>query len=1073
MQLVSQRRTQQALETTHNLVNKSYLAEMKHYDVIPAASSATSRLNRVGDVRIFRVERLVQENKQSVLESITATYTALGAAGFSVFLYLKSNQRDTLVYIGTRGEPGKMLGKNAGDLLQEAFKGHFPGSHLVPMDGNAVNALLNGLNGEPDNLSATVTAVSSVPSLSTEGQEHFMQGLERFIDAAESREYEGLILAEPISMSALNTVRTGYEQVATQLSSIVKRQFSYGVQDSQSVNESISLGLSQSLGESLGMTETRGTSETNTLSTSQSDTSTESTSTPDKMGLLLGAGLVAAGTVAGGPMGALVGGQLSSMFSKTHSTGTSSSLTSSDSQASSTSESTAQSKTTSSTDTQSRTDSHSLSQTQGSSQQLSYEVADKTVQGLLDKIDHHLNRINDAKSYGGWQTAAYFISDSAAASESLASLFLGLTRGNHSNSEDFAMTTWHHKQGKTVIQWLAQLMHPQLKPTLKGNSHIEYLTPATLVSGKEMALQLSLPRHSTSTVVVQEAAAFGRTVKRLDSAKTSFPGRTLDLGYIRHLWSDLPQKIELNIDQLTGHAFVTGATGSGKSNTVYQLLSELKQQNIPFMVIEPAKGEYKHVFGHHSDVRVLGTNYKHTELLKINPFSFPPDTHVLEHVDRLIEIFNVCWPMYAAMPAILKDAILQSYEQCGWDLITSENQIESAVFPTFADLLLQLDRVIDSSSYSQELKSNYAGALLTRVKSLVNGLNGQIFTSDELSNETLFDHSTIVDLSRVGSQETKSLIMGLLVVKLSEYRAEQLEMNQPLKHVTVLEEAHNILRGSSSSSGGEGGNIAEKSVEMISNAIAEMRTYGEGFIIADQSPSAVHPTAIRNTNTKIIMRLPDESDRHLAGRSAALADEQLDELARLPRGVAAVYQNDWLEPVLCKINYFQGEEQHYRYDQSSQALWHENQFRRDVIKWLISPRCCEDSAIDVNALKNGLAKSSMATRLKLDLKKYLNESEHSLSLQIHDDHNFHRLSELVVAVLDCAANTEQVVTTSANIDQLHDGLQKLLHKQLGDLSKEVGLTAEHALMKHLSRQGEDYVQLYAGWNNHIRKGVAL
>ena len=235
------------------------------------------------------------------------------------------------------------------------------------------------------------------------------------------------------------------------------------------------------------------------------------------------------------------------------------------------------------------------------------------------------------------------------------------------------------------------------------------------------------------------------------------------------------------------------------------------------------------------------------------------------------------------------------------------------MFPTFADLLLQLDQVIDSSAYSQELKSNYAGALLTRVKSLVNGLNGQIFSSDELSNEILFDHNVIVDLSRVGSQETKSLIMGLLVVKLSEYRAERAEMNQPLKHITVLEEAHNILRGSSDS-GGEGGNIAEKSVEMISNAIAEMRTYGEGFIIADQSPSAVHPTAIRNTNTKIIMRLPDESDRHLAGKSAALTDEQLDELARLPRGVAAVYQNNWLEPVLCKVNYFQGEEKHYRYE---------------------------------------------------------------------------------------------------------------------------------------------------------------
>ena len=115
-----------------------------------------------------------------------------------------------------------------------------------------------------------------------------MQGLERFIDAAEGRAYQGLILAEPISMSALNAVRTGYEQVATQLSSIVKRQLSYGAQDSQSINESISLGLSQSLGESLGLTETRGTSETSTQSTSQTHTDSDNTSSPEKLGILLG-----------------------------------------------------------------------------------------------------------------------------------------------------------------------------------------------------------------------------------------------------------------------------------------------------------------------------------------------------------------------------------------------------------------------------------------------------------------------------------------------------------------------------------------------------------------------------------------------------------------------------------------------------------------------------------------------------------------------------------------------------------------------------------------------------------------
>lgn len=317
--LPEQKEALTTLSTAHALINKSYLAELKHYDVLQAENQQNVQINRGGDVRIFRVNRLVQENKQSVLESTTAAYTALGAAGYTVFLFLKSDGKETLLYIGTRGEPGKMLGKNSGDLLQETFKGHFPGSKLDPLNGSDIDTLLDGLSEY--NSSKTVTAVSSVPGLSTEDQTHFMQGLERFIDAAENRIYEGLILAEPVSMQALNTVRTGYEQVATQLSSLSNRQYSYGIQDSDAVNLSISEGLSHSLGESLGLTETSGTSESTTTSTSHSHTTNESKSSPNKKDKIIGLGAMAIGSAVGtfgGPLGAMVGGQvggqIASMF---------------------------------------------------------------------------------------------------------------------------------------------------------------------------------------------------------------------------------------------------------------------------------------------------------------------------------------------------------------------------------------------------------------------------------------------------------------------------------------------------------------------------------------------------------------------------------------------------------------------------------------------------------------------------------------------------------------------------------------------------------------------------------------
>ena len=222
-----------------------------------------------------------------------------------------------------------------------------------------------------------------------------------------------------------------------------------------------------------------------------------------------------------------------------------------------------------------------------------------------------------------------------------------------------------------------------------------------------------------------------------------------------------------------------------------------------------------------------------------------------------------------------------------------------------------------------------------------------------------------MDLSRVGSLETKSLIMGILVMRLSEHRAAYSNgMNLPLKHITVLEEAHNILKRTSTEQNPESSNVAGKSVEMISNAIAEMRTYGEGFIIADQSPNAVDISAIRNTNTKIIMRLPDESDRKLAGKSAALNDEQIDEIAKLPRGVAVVYQNDWIEPVLCKIRKYDGTEELYNYHREEEVSVDERIYKTELFKLLLKGRTSEELEPDIDLIKEHLSNASLSTKTK-------------------------------------------------------------------------------------------------------------
>lgn len=1072
----------QTLEAARVLINRSYLSELEQYAVQPY-SRATPAFNAATDLRIFRIDRIVQNNKQSVLESTTAAYTALGAAGYAVFLLLRSDGVETDVYIGSRGEPGKMLGHNAGELLRETFKGHFNGSALQALNQRAVSGLLDNIAAVQEDPSSSITAVTGVPALSSADREQFAQGLERFIDAAEQRVYQAIILAEPIASHNLDRIRTGYEQIATQLSPLRAQQLAFGVQESDSIGLSISQGLSESLGHSLGLTtttgqsHTRGTSTTETTGTSQTSSSqTEASKTRSIFGATAGA----IGGSVFGPLGPMIGAQLGSAIgtalNEQQSTGSSHSRAEGHNESHSDSWGKSTAATESTTRSTSRTDAQSLNRTSGTNRQVSIELTDKSIEQLLGRIDHHLMRIDEAKTYGGWNSAAYFIGDSTASSEALASLFLGLIRGTKSSHEDFALTTWNSARKSAALDWLAALSHPQLNHNFSKHIPISYLTPATLVSGRELAIQLSLPRRSTSTVAVVETQAFGRKIQYVDGRREDDAGvavRTLKLGKMRHLWENLPQDITLSLDQLTSHVFVSGSTGAGKSNTMYQILRQIEGNDIPFLVIEPAKGEYKHVFGRNPRVKVYGTHPAHGELLRINPFRFPDAIHVLEHVDRLIEIFSVCWPMYAAMPAVLKEALLLAYEQCGWDLDQSVNRYSADLYPTFSDLLATLHSVIDGSVYSQEVKGNYTGSLSTRVQSLANGLNGRIFAADEIDSEELFERSAIVDLSRIGSAETKALIMGILVMRLGEHRMARGGMNLPLRHVTVLEEAHHLLKRDPAGAGPEGAGVAGKSVEMLTNAIAEMRTYGEGFIIVDQSPNAVDLAAIRNTNTKIIMRLPDEADRRLIGKSAGLRDEQLEEIARLPKGVAVVHQNDWLEPVLCQVTKFEGQTLPYVYEAPPQAARLTREaFNHQALRLLLAKRVRAPYSVDLDIVARGLRELPLPTPDKIALHEALHAFRQDAALCLAPSQAFEGLARLTVNMLDCRQAIRQLIETAADYEQLQVGLDAAVQERVREAEDDLTLAIQQCMMKDYSLQRDSHLEIYAAWRSSIENREA-
>ena len=676
------------------------------------------------------------------------------------------------------------------------------------------------------------------------------------------------------------------------------------------------------------------------------------------------------------------------------------------------------------------TDSLGKTATIGSSKNYTLTIHNKHIEELMKRIDQELERISMSESTGLWSVASYFFSydNDFASAESAATIFKSIMQGEESGVETSAINSWidNSQKMKMLTNSVCHLSHPVFRNNLTVNGENIKVENSSLLSSKELAMLLSLPHKSVPGFPVVEHVSLAKEVIRNNE---SLMKREVSLGCIFDLGKAYTEnRVKLDVKSLTQHVFVTGSTGCGKSETIYKLINETKQVGTKFLVIEPAKGEYKNVFG---DVNVFGTNPLIMPLLRINPFSFPTGVHVLEHIDRLTEIFNVCWPMYSAMPAVLKKAMLDAYESCGWDLRLSVNRLSQGedVYPSFLDLFLSLEKVITESAYSEEVKSNYSGALLTRVESLTNGLNGEIFSVNELSNMVLFDENCIIDLSRVGSQETKSLIMGILIMRLSEYRMIGANTpNSALKHLTVLEEAHNILKRVSTEQSQEGSNMAGKSVEMITNAIAEMRTYGEGFVIVDQSPTSVDKAAIKNTNTKIVMRLPDEDDRKVSGKAAGMNDKQIDEIAKLPTGVAVVYQNDWVSPVLGKIDRMEDSRViFYEQKDSILELNSENDIK-NIIEFLLAGQTENtQKAFDVIQIEKSVRAFNMPSKVRMALLDTIAEYKNNNNISLWNSVSIYDLSSLLTDLLDIRKEFEKCVRQYCQ--------SKELNKKLTDLVK--------------------------------------
>ena len=882
------------LSVSDMYLNRSYLDGFSSAPIINLYDDG----DLLSKLRVLKITKLVVDTKEKVNDKLMNVYSALYNLNCSVAIIIKSDGEGVDFYIGIQSEK---VAASASDLLQSTLKGNFPGVEYSNMGRSEVGELLDSINA---NHTSNMASVSIVPSLREEyNSEGYVQGIEKFIDSMTGKSYVMISIAAPLDKYTLEQRKHGYEELYSSLTPHNKYSMNYSKNDSVAVNKAISNSFSKSVNRSVSNTNTdsrsssRGTNSSSSYGSSSNDSFSMS-------GMNFGWG-----------------------SNEGYSTGSFGSYTSGLSFSQAVSDS--------SGSTESTTDQEGKTTTTGTSEAITINYENKGITTLLERASEQLERFKLSESYGMWECCGYFMSESPNNAVLAASTYKALMTGNTSNVESAHINFWGANQKNSIssiMKYISSFMHPVAEIPARDGYSSQHVTPTALVNGNELPILMGLPKKSVDGVAVIEMAEFGRNVIYENNA----PERAIDIGSIYHMGVVERQRVNLNLDLFSSHCFITGSSGSGKSFATYHLLDKALQENVQIMIIEPAKGEYKQILGGVQGIRVFTTDPSTCRLLRINPFKFPESMHVLSHIDQLIQIFNASWPLYAAMPAILKTAVVNSYKKCGWDVQNSIwiPDICDHKYPVFADLLEALPEIINNSDYSSESQGDYKGALMTRVESMTTGITGLIFRNSEgVDDEYLFDSNVVIDLSELGSDETIALLMGVLIMKLNEYRKAQrkkgaVALNQKLKHLTVLEEAHNLLKRTSQDQSQESSNLVGKSVEMIANSIREMRTYGEGFLIIDQSPLAVDLSAIENTATKIIMNTPTKDACEELGSALSLNDEQTKELSRLNVGVAAVFQKGWLSPVLMKVDNW---EDKYAKDIRSSTLQELKDLRRKIV----------------------------------------------------------------------------------------------------------------------------------------------
>jgi hypothetical protein len=543
---------------------------------------------------------------------------------------------------------------------------------------------------------------------------------------------------------------------------------------------------------------------------------------------------------------------------------------------------------------------------------------------LADSYDKllgsQLETLSQGQGLGAWRTAVYLLGD-ATGYHRLASLWRGVFSGERSLPEP--LRVWDRQDVPMLAASWSMLDPDESAPSPGLYRHL--FQQQTLLTSTQLAQYVQLPRLETNGFAITRVPDFdtvppsvgpgvGPSVGAVTppGAGATAPAPPLVLGTVVERQHVGAVPYGLASDQLTRHAFVTGTTGSGKTNTVFHLLRQVAGQGTPFLVVEPAKTEYRvllrdPLFG--AGLQVLTLGNENGAPFRLNPFEVPPGIPVGVHLDLLRSVFTASFGMWTPLPQVLESALYGIYADRGWDVTLDANRClgegddRAAAFPTLTDLVRKVEDVVPTLGYEEKVTGDILAALRTRLNSLRTGGKGRMLdVRRSVPVGELVARPTIVELESMGDDDDKAFVMGLLLIRLVEHRRTQGDA-AGLRHLLVVEEAHRLLANTSGAARPEEGegDVRGKAVETFTNLLSEIRAYGQGVVVVDQVPAKLAPDVVKNTNLKVAHRVVAGDDREVLGAAMAMRPHQAGSLATLPVGRAAVFADGQDAPLLVQV----------------------------------------------------------------------------------------------------------------------------------------------------------------------------